>query len=145
MIRKIKIPADFSLRRLLYNKRFTIPFSVITAFIFWLVIMINQNPDIDRTFTDIPLNITLDNTYAAENHMEIIGDVSEKKFTVTINGPSYVVSALKSSDFYVYASAAAINSPGEYQLEVSGARNTAITDYNIVTITPSTVSLYFDY
>ena len=145
MKRKIKIPADFSLRRLLYNKRFTIPFSVITAFVFWLVIMINQNPDIDRTFTDIPLNITLDNTYAAENHMEIIGDVSAQKFTVTINGPSYVVSALKASDFYVYASAAAINSPGEYQLEVSGARNTAVTDYNIVSITPSTVNLYFDY
>ena len=108
MKRKIKIPADFSLRRLLYNKRFTIPFSVITAFVFWLVIMINQNPDIDRTFTDIPLNITLDNTYAAENHMEIIGDVSAQKFTVTINGPSYVVSALKASDFYVYASAAII-------------------------------------
>ena len=77
--------------------------------------------------------------------MEIIGDVSAQKFTVTINGPSYVVSALKASDFYVYASAAAINSPGEYQLEVSGARNTAVTDYNIVSINPPTVSLYFDY
>ena len=145
MNRKIKIPVNFSLRRLLYNRRFTIPFSLITAFIFWLIIMISQNPDIDRTFTDIPLNITLDNTYAAENHMEIIGDVSAQKFTVTINGPSYVVSALKASDFYVYASAAAINSPGEYQLEVSGARNTAVTDYNIVSINPPTVSLYFDY
>ena len=145
MNRKIKIPVNFSLRRLLYNRRFTIPFSLITAFIFWLIIMISQNPDIDRTFTDIPLSITLDNTYAAENHMEIIGDVSAQKFTVTINGPSYVVSALKESDFYVYASAAAINSPGEYQLEVSGARNTAVTDYNIVSINPPTVSLYFDY
>ena len=94
MKRKIKIPADFSLRRLLYNKRFTIPFSVITAFVFWLVIMINQNPDIDRTFTDIPLNITLDNTYAAENHMEIIGDVSAQKFTVTINSLRFPVRAI---------------------------------------------------
>ena len=52
---KIKIPGKLSLRNLLYNKRFTIPFSVITAFCLWLVIMINQNPDVDRTFTDVPV------------------------------------------------------------------------------------------
>lgn len=142
---KIKFPFSFSFRDLLYNKNFTVPLSIVTAFVLWLVITINQNPDIDRTFTDIPLNITLENTYAAENNMEIIGDISTQRFTVTINGPSYVVSALKATDFYVYASAAAINSPGEYQLEVSGARNTAVADYNIVSISPSTVKLYFDY
>ena len=115
---KIKIPNSLSLRKLLYNKRFTIPFSLIAAFIFWLIIMINQNPDADRTFTDVPVTINLENTFAAENGMEIIGDISSQKFTVTIKGPRYVVSALQSDDIYVYASAAAINAPGEYQLEV---------------------------
>lgn len=142
---KIKIPGNFSLRKLLYNKRFTVPFSLITAFALWLIIMINQNPERERTFTDIPVSINLENTFAAENKMEIIGDISEQRFTVTINGPSYVVSALKPTDFYVYASAAAINAPGEYQLEVSGAKNTAVSDYEIVSITPSTVSVNFDY
>lgn len=142
---KIKIPGNFSLRKLLYNKRFTIPFSLITAFALWLVIMINQNPERERIFTDISVNINLENTFAAENKMEVIGDISEQRFTVTVNGPSYVVSALKPTDFYVYASAAAINSPGEYQLEVSGAKNTAVSDYEIVSISPSTVNVYFDY
>lgn len=142
---KIKIPGNFSLRKLLYNKRFTIPFSLIMAFALWLIIMINQNPERERTFTDIPVNINLENTFAAENKMEIIGDISEQRFTVTINGPSYVVSALKPTDFYVYASAAAINAPGEYQLEVSGAKNTAVSDYEIVSISPSTVNVNFDY
>lgn len=142
---KIKIPGNFSLRKLLYNKRFTIPFSLITAFALWLIIMINQNPERERTFTDIPVNINLENTFAAENKMEIIGDISEQRFTVTINGPSYVVSALKPTDFYVYASAAAINAPGEYQLEVSGSKNTAVSDYEIVSISPSTVNVSFDY
>ena len=123
---KIKIPGKLSFRNLLYNKRFTIPFSVITAFCLWLVIMINQNPDVDRTFTDVPVTINLENTFAATNKMEIIGDISSQKFTVTVKGPNYVVSALKSNDIYVYASAAAIDAPGEYQLEVSGARNTAV-------------------
>ena len=145
MKRKINLPAKFSLKKLLYNKRFTIPLSLITAFALWLVIMIKQNPDIDRTFTDIPININLENTFASENGMEIIGDISSQKFTVTIKGPSYVVSALQSGDFYVYASAAAINAPGEYQLEVSGGKNTAVSDYEFISISPSTVNVDFDY
>lgn len=142
---KIKIPGKLSLKNLLYNKRFTIPFSVVTAFVLWLVIMINQNPDVDRTFTDVPVSINLENTFVATNQMEIIGDISSQKFTVTVKGPSYVVSALQSSDIYVYASAAAIDAPGEYQLEVSGARNTAVSDYDFISISPSTVTVNFDY
>lgn len=145
MTPKIKIPGNFSLRRLLYNKRFTVPFSLVMAFALWLIIVINQNPERKRIFTDIPVTINLENTFVAENNMEIIGDITDQRFTVTVNGPSYVVSALKSSDFYVFASAAAINAPGEYQLEVSGSKNTAVSDYEIVSITPSTVNVNFDY
>lgn len=145
MKRKINLPAKFSLKKLLYNKRFTIPLSLIVAFAFWLVIMIKQNPDVQLTFTDVPVSINLENTFAAENGMEIIGDISSQKFTVTLKGPSYVVSALKSGDFYVYASAAAINAPGEYQLEVSGGKNTAVSDYEFISISPSTVDVNFDY
>ena len=145
MKRKINLPAKFSLKKLLYNKRVTIPLSIITAFVFWLVIMISQNPDIDRTFTDISVNINLENTFVSENGMEIIGDISSQKFTVTIKGPSYVVSALQPGDFYVYASAAAINAPGEYQLEVSGGKNTVVSDYEFISISPATVDVQFDY
>lgn len=145
MKRKINLPAKFSFKKLLYNKRLTIPLSILTAFVFWLVIMISQNPDIERTFTDIPININLENTFVSENGMEIIGDISSQKFTVTIKGPSYVVSALQSGDFYVYASAAAINAPGDYQLEVSGGKNTAVSDYEFISISPSTVNVNFDY
>lgn len=145
MKRKINLPAKFSLKKLLYNKRFTIPLSIIIAFTFWLVIMIKENPDIQLTFTDIPVNINLENTFVSENGMEIIGDISSQKFTVTVKGPSYVVSALKHNDFYVYASAAAINAPGEYQLEVSGGKNTAVSDYEFISISPATVNVNFDY
>lgn len=145
MKRKITLPAKFSLKKLLYNKRFTIPLSVIAAFAFWLVIMIKQNPNIERTFTDIPININLENTFVSENGMEIIGDISSQKFTVTVKGPSYVVSSLKSGDFYVYASAAAVNAPGKYQFEVSGGKNTAVSDYEFISISPATIDVDFDY
>ncbi len=145
MKEKIKLPSSLSFRKLLYNRKFTIPFSIIAAFIFWLIIVINQNPERERTFTDIPVNINLENTFVSENKMEIIGDISSQKFTVTVKGPTYIVSSLQSGDFYVYASAAAIDAPGQYKLEVAGGKNTNATGYEFISISPSTVDVNFDY
>ena len=141
---KIKIPGNFSLKKLLSNKRFTVPLSLVAAFVLWLVIMINENPRIDRTFGDIPVNITLDNPLVGEDGMQVIGDISQQRFTVAISGPTYVLSALKSEDFKLFASAAQVNAPGEYQLEVySSGRDFA--ECEITSITPATVSVFFDY
>lgn len=142
---KINFLDKFSFRKLLYNKKFTVPFSLFAAFALWLVIMIDQNPAADRTFTDIPVNINLENTYVSETGMEIIGDISAERFTVKVNGPSYVVSALNPSDISLYASAAAINAPGKYQLEISGSKSLRFNDYEFVSISPSTVEVSFDY
>ncbi|MBQ7725540.1 MAG: hypothetical protein IJT66_00165, partial [Clostridia bacterium] len=89
-MKSLKLSGKLSLRKWLDNKRFTVPLSIVLAFSLWLIIMINQNPDVERTFTNIPININLENTYASENGMEIIGDLSRQKFSVKIDGPSYV-------------------------------------------------------
>lgn len=136
---------SFFLKRLFYSKRFTVIFSLLAAFVLWLVIMISQNPEIERSFTDISLQINLENTTVSNNGMEIIGDLSEQKFTVTVNGPSYVVSALTASDVYVYASAAQVDKPETYQLNVIGAKKNTAADYEIIAVSPKTVSVKFDY
>ncbi|MBQ3816954.1 MAG: hypothetical protein II802_01630 [Clostridia bacterium] len=143
--RAMKTINNFSLKRLLYNKRFTVTLSCFLAFVFWLIIMINQNPVREQTFTDIPVNITLDNTVASENGMGIVGDLSAKKFSVTVSGPNYIVSSLKTEDFALYASAAEVREPGEYKLEVVGMRNSSKSGYTFASISPQTVDVVFDY
>lgn len=137
--------SSFSFRKLLYNKRFTIPLSVFMAFVIWLSIMINQKPTMQRTFADITVNVNLENTFAAENKMSIIGDISEQRFTVVVRGPNYVVSSLTSSDFGLYASAAAVDEPGEYDLDVAATNSTANAEYEILSITPPKIKINFDY
>ncbi len=140
----MKIP-HFSLRKLLYNKRFTIPFSLFMAFSLWLSITINQKPIIDRTFTDISVNVNLEGTKAAENDMSIIGDISQQRFTVVVRGPNYVVSSLTSSDIGLYASAGVVDAPGDYSLEVAASSSTNNSEYEILSISPPTVNINFDY
>ena len=139
----MKFLKNFSFRRLLYNKRFTIPFSIFLAFSFWIVLTINQKPTMERTFTDMTVNVNLENTYAAENQMSIIGDISQQKYTVTVRGPSYVIGGMTSSDLSLYASAASVDAPGDYSLEVAAANNN--TEYEILSISPPTLDVNFDY
>lgn len=140
-----KFISSFSLRKLLNNKRFTIPFSILLAFIIWLVIVTKENPIIDRSFADMTVNVNLDNTIASENGISMIGDISSQKFTVIARGPTYLVNSLKSENFNVYASAASVDAPGEYDLDVVALPVDANKGYEVLKVVPSTVKVSFDY
>lgn len=135
----------FSLKKWLYNKQFTIPLSIFLAFTLWLVIVVDQKPIIDRTFSDIPVNINLENTFASENKMSIIGDISEQRFTVTVRGPRYIVSSLTAEDISLYASAGEVDAPGSYDLQVSTANSMNVAEYEVLSITPPVLKTTFDY
>lgn len=136
---------SFSLRKLLGNRRFTIPLSIFLAFVFWLLIVVKENPIIDRSFADMTVNINLENTLASENGMSIVSDVSEQKFTVVVRGPTYLISSLKSEDVNLFASAASVDAPGEYNLEVTAAPASASSGYEVLSVTPSNLKVSFDY
>ena len=123
---------SFSIRKLLYSKRFTIPFSIFLAFSIWLTLTINQKPIVETLISDVTVNINLENTVVAENNMSIIGDISEQKFTATVRGQNYAVSSLKASDLGLYASAAEVDAPGEYNLKVMSSKNSG--DYEVLNI-----------
>ncbi len=109
---------NFNLRKLLYNKKFTVTVSLVFAFVIWLVIMINQNPVREQTFTDITASISIENTVASEMGLGIVSDVTSQKFTVTVSGPNYIVSSLKPEDFLLSASVTDVNNAGTYSLEI---------------------------
>lgn len=140
-----KFISSFSLRKLLNNRRFTIPFSILLAFVIWLVIVTKENPIIDRSFADMTVNVNLDNTMASQNGMSMIGDISSQKFTVIARGPTYLISSLKSENFNVYASAASVDAPGEYDLEVVALPVDTNKGYEVLKVVPSTVKVSFDY
>ncbi len=137
--------SSFSLRKLLNNRKFTIPFSLFLAFTLWLFIVTKENPIIERSFADMTVTLNLENTIASENGMSMIGDISEQKFTVIARGPTYLISSLKGEDFTVYASAAAVDAPGEYKLDVIATPNDTDKGYEVLKVVPSTVKVSFDY
>lgn len=142
MLEKIK---SFSFKELLFNRKFTIPFSIFLSFVLWMTISVGQKDIIERSFSDISVTVNMENTFASENKMSIIGDISEQKFTVMVMGKNNVVAALTSGEISLYASAAAVDSPGEYNLEVMASNSSGLVNYDIVSISPKTVKVNFDY
>ena len=138
---KLKIPR---LRTLLNNKRFTVTISIVLSFAIWLVVMINRNPVREQVFTEIPATVSIENTVASEMGLGIVSDISQR-FTVTVSGPSYIVSALTSEDFLLSASVTDVNAAGTYTLDVLGTRNSNKSGYTFTSIYPSTIDVTFDY
>ncbi len=136
---------EFSIKKLFFQKRFAVVFSVIVAFLIWIVITVQQKPVIQRTFTDLSVSINLENTFVAENDMNIIGDISAQKFTVVVTGPTSVVSSLTAEQIGIYASAGEVDSPGTYSLKVSPTSSTVAAEYDITSISPPTIDVSFDY
>ncbi len=132
----------FSFRKIFANKKFAVSFSVVLAFIFWLVIVIDQNPDMSRSFSDVPITI---NTASLEKMgLTIISKDYTDTVEVSVNGPGYVVSALTDDDIAIVADLSRINSAGTHQVDLIARKVGTKTDYEIVSVSLDSIIINVD-
>ena len=135
---------NFSIRKLFSNKRFSIIFSVVVAFIFWLAITIDQTEVIEKPFANISINITTEGSFAGDRGLEVIKIENDKNATVTASGPNSAVSAIDVSDILIVANLDGVTSAGT--MEVPLSVNNTFADRGVTfTVSPSSVKVTFDY
>ncbi len=142
---KLTVFKNFSIKKLLHNKKFAWTFAFVFAFLFWLIISINQNPEREQSFSNIPVNINTQGTVLGEMGIDVVDDSLSKTASVTVFGPNYVVSSLKAEDIKVSAVISDITSPGTYTVELVAARNSNKSDYSFVKVSPAVIKVKFDY
>lgn len=142
---KVNIPQKLRLTNLLFNKKFTIVLSLVLAFALWLGIAMVENPVRQLTFNDLSASITLDGTAAADLGLGIVSDVASQKFSMTVSGPNYIVSALKAEDFSLSASTVEVNSAGTFNLKIAANNISGKTGYTITSISPATIDVAVDF
>lgn len=135
---------NFSFRKLLYNKKFAISLSILVAFIFWLGIVLDQNPEREEVIRDVPIEISTEGTVWGDQGLEVINEITQKA-TVYVHGPNYIVSSLKNEDVKIVADLSSLNGAGNYSIAISAVRNSDVSGYSFVSVSPSTVSVQFDY
>ncbi len=140
----MKLFKDFSLRKLLHDRKFAISLSVLVAFVFWVIIVIDQNPEREQTFSNLPIEVNTSGTIWGQQGLEVVSDINQTA-TVTVYGPNYIVSSLKPGDIKIIADLSTIDGSGTHNISLSAVRASSQGGYSFVSISPAMISVKFDY
>ena len=137
---------QFTFSTLMSNNKAVFALSLFFAFIFWISVSMSQTTETERVFTDVKINIAIDNnSLAAQNNLEVIG---ENNFVadVTVKGLSYVVNSsdFTSSNINLTASASLVSAAGTYDLPVNATLTGISGDAEVISVSVKTVKVSFD-
>ena len=132
-----------SLKNLFYNNRFVLFFSVLCAIVLWFVMASTNTEERPMLVSDVPINIKLSDT-AQANGLKVISPV-DAKAKVYIKGNSLIVRAIKNTDMEVVAQlASTITEPGTYPLQLTVQKKGTMTNYEIDSFDPGTITVRVD-
>lgn len=114
-------------------------YSILIAIVVWFVIAITLYPSVPKTIQNVSL--VLDNT-STNNSLSVISyDV--EKVDIRIKGSRTQVGNLDSGSFMAYFDTDNVATPGKKSLNIK-IRSSSKVNYEIESITPSTVNVVFD-
>ena len=134
-----------SLRQLFSNTKFLVVFSILVAFIFWIVVALEYAPVIENEIKDIPVKIDMNNSVPDKLGLQIFGQ-SDYTINVTVRGNRYIVGGdlLKADDFEATAQTAYVDSAGKHSLVVKVTAKDTNADYEIISKSTDYIEVYFD-
>lgn len=138
--RKIKtIKEKFSFHKFLYNDKYIMIFSILAAFVLWIIVSsTSSDPDV-KTITDISISIP-----NLPDGLEVMYE-EDVKAEIRIKGNKLIIGSVQSSDILVTADVSEITKPGDYNLNLSAKKQGIISDYEFdSTVTPSKVKVHVD-
>ena len=99
-----------SLRQLFSNTKFLVVFSIVVAFIFWIVVALEYAPVVENEIKDIPVKIDMNNSVPDKLGLQIFGQ-SDYTINVTVRGNRYIVGGdlLTADDFEATAQTAYVD------------------------------------
>lgn len=135
----------FSLGSLFYNNKFVMIFSVFIALGLWAVLASRNTEEMPRTVTDVPVVVRLSDS-AQQSGLKVFSPVNIKA-KVAIKGNSLTVNQVKNTDLQVEAKqASSLTGPvSNYKLELSSTKLGNLSNYDVVSIEPSTILVTVDY
>ncbi|MBP9988250.1 MAG: hypothetical protein KBT46_02000 [Ruminococcus sp.] len=134
-----------SLRRLFSNTKFLVVFSIVLAFIFWIIVAIQYAPVDNRTITDVPVQLDIKDSVPGQLGLQVFG---QKDFTVdiTVEGSRLSIgnNILTADSFDVVAQTSYVNSAGKHNLQLKVTPKKQSDDYEITGLSTEYIEVYFD-
>lgn len=132
----------FSLRKLIYNDKYLIVFSIVAAIIIWVSTSMSLSPETTKTIS-VPLNIDFSNSAADQLGIKCYGD-KRIDVDVTISCKKYLARDITSDDIKVALQTNAVTSKGNYEVPINVTSVSDNADFTISSYYPKTYKAYFD-
>lgn len=132
----------FSLRKLFYNDKYLIVFSIVAAVIIWISTSMSFSPETTKTIS-VPLNIDFSDSAAAQLGLTCYGD-SKVDIDVTVSCKKYLARDISSDDIKVSLQTNAVTSKGNYEVPINVSATSENAEFTISSYYPSTYKAYFD-
>ncbi|MCC8195869.1 MAG: hypothetical protein LIO49_03545 [Ruminococcus sp.] len=118
-------------------------FSVVLAFVIWIITSLTVFPETTVTLKDVPIDFSLDGSYADVAGISVM-KTSVDTVNVVISGERYLIGDYTADDIHVGINVDAVRTTGSYDISlvVTSANGDTI---EVEQIEPSTVKVDFDY
>ena len=128
--------------RILNNNKALAAASIIIAAIIWVFISVEKSPETTAVIKNIPIEIGGESLETLG--LESYGD-NGLSASVTVRGRNYIVEdKAMSAKIAVSADTSSVVNPGNYTLRLDARSLDSRSDFEIVSVEPSTLSVYFD-
>ncbi len=137
-----------SFNLLFASDRFLMIFSFVMAFFIWTAVSANGGETVNYPISEIPVSMELSDE-AKEDNLSVVSvngiALDEFKTTVKVKGNSVTVGSLSPNDIQVYGSnVGTIATSGTYPVQLNARRLGVKTNYDIVSVQPSVVTVIVD-
>ncbi|MDY3792797.1 MAG: CdaR family protein [Oscillospiraceae bacterium] len=116
--------------------------SIIVAIGIWAVVSISVYPTMESVYYNVPVKISLENTYAEANQLDVITSSAET-VTVKLSGNRSQIGEIKAEDLTAAVDVSSVMLPRSYKLPMN-IECAKSADFDVVSIEPETVSVSFD-
>ncbi len=131
------------LGKLLEDRRFYMVISLILAVMYWMVLSLADDSDIEKTFYNVPVQLDYNSSVYKGFGLDIIGD-EEITVDVTVMGPRNLLNELRPDDFLIYPNVNSVTTGGIKELRLVYSTVNTTAPYSITHLSQDTVRLRFD-
>ncbi len=131
------------LSRLFDNKKFYLVLSVLVAVLYWLVLSMADDSDIETTIRDVPVQLDYNASVYQSFGLEII-DPQPVLVDVTVSGSRTDLDGLTADDFLIYPNVNSVTTGGNKKLRLVYGTVNSNAKYSITRLSQETIDLRFD-
>lgn len=140
---RVKKDGRRGLKAVLYNDKVIFAFSFILAFVIWLYVAVEKSPEVERTITGVPINVSTEHSVPEQLGLQAFTDGTPDMVDIKIKGRKFVIDQLKATDFTISAQTNLVDSVG-YKSLMLKAETTSKLDFSIVSLSKNSINVYFD-